>query len=347
MVCRSLYLLAARVAAACAAAILAAFIVAFILTRDAHAQSLPSSTPPPPSAWSPACAASLTADFSARNALPQTATPVSQWNALSLGFWGPEASAYPPVAVPSGCDPTYWRQQRILAVIDKLVSMDLNYCHHHIPAWSAPPVFQRDAYCSPAKRTPPHWQGLDCSNFTSWVYNYGLGGTRLTGAIRPQSGQLVSPQPQWPNAVSSANSATAGALVTDGDGAYISAGSKNTEANLPNLLPGDMLYIMGDYPLGSSTPTTVTHVVLWTGRTVAELGLDKLASPWQPYAQPSDWVIVDSHYAGPAYRPLHGPFEIDTRNSTHALGCKHWPAQCVKYSDLIWGIRRLIPASDS
>lgn len=346
MVCRSLYLPAIRLAITLTAALTACF--AFLLfTTGTRAQSLSSSTPPTPTAWSPSCKASLTADFRARDALPQTAVPVSQWNALSIGFWGPEAAVYPTVGALAGCDPTYWQQQRILAVIDKLVAMDLNYCHHHIPAWSAPPVFQRDAYCSPAKQTQPRWQGLDCSNFTSWVYNYGLGGTRLTGAIRPQSGQSVNPQPQWPNAAASTNRSTAGTLVTDEGGAYVSVGSKNTEANLTNLLPGDMLYIMGDYPLGSGTPTTVTHVVLWTGRTVAELGLERIAAPWQPYAQPDDWVIVDSHYAGPAYRPLHGPFEIDTRISTRALGCKRWPGQCVKYSDLIWGVRRIIPAAGS
>jgi hypothetical protein len=338
MVRRNLHI--ARIGAALALGVFAFFVSPI----GVRAQAAPSaaSTPSP---WSSACEAALTADFAARDALPQTATPQAQWNSLTLGFWGPHPVTYPAVTVPAGCDPAFWQQQRILAVIDKIVAMDINYCHHRIPAWTAPPAYQKDIYCSPAKQTEPRWQGLDCSNFTSWVYNYGLGGVRLTGAILPQSGQVGGQQPQWPNDAASGNSSTAGALVKDAGGAYLSVGNGNIDDNLPGLLPGDMLYIMGDFPIGSTNATTVTHVVFWTGRTVSELGVDRIAAPWQPYAQPDDWVIVDSHYAGPAYRPLYGPFEIDTQNATHALGCKSWPGQCVKYSDLVWGVRRLIPIS--
>jgi len=133
----------------------------------------------------------------------------------------------------------------------------------------------------------------------------------LTGAIAPQASQFTSPQPQWPSNRASANASTAGTLLKDAGGAYLSVTNQNIEDNLSALAPGDLLYVMGDYPLSSTQSTTVTHVILWTGRTVSELGVEKIVAPWQPYAHPDDWVIVDSHFAGPDYRPVHGPFEIE------------------------------------
>lgn len=334
-----------------------------MLTKVASAQSAHGQTSQPPSgtvpapasnlylpqivqsksggAWSPACEASVTADFTARDALPQTNLPKSQWNLPTVGSWGPDPAVYPRAAAPTGCDPLRWRQERVLAVIDKLVKLDINYCHHHIPAWTASPAYQTDANCSPAKQSGPHWQGLDCSNFTSWVYNYGFGGFHLTGDIVDQSGQVTSPQPQWPNDAASASKSTAGTLLKDANGQYLSVGNNNLEANLATLRPGDLLYLAGNQKKGSTQATEVTHVVLWTGYKVRDLGLSKIAAPWQQYAQPDDWVIVDSHYAGPAYRPLHGPFEIDVNDPSHVLGCKQWPGDCYKYSDLVWGVRRI------
>ena len=94
---------------------------------------------------------SVTSDFTKRDLIPQ-----SQDKA-----WGPHPTLFDPVQVPSGFDPINWKQQRILAVAKHYIGVP--YIHHHIPAL-----------------------GLDCSNFTAWVYNYGLG-IHLNSNVHTQS----------------------------------------------------------------------------------------------------------------------------------------------------------------
>jgi hypothetical protein len=100
---------------------------------------------------------SVTTDFAQRDMLPESNTPERDWYGnRRLGSWGPHPRQYPPAKAPAGCDPVEWERARIIAVAKKYIG--LPYQHHHIPAWS-----------------PAEGPGLDCSNFTSWVYNYGLG----------------------------------------------------------------------------------------------------------------------------------------------------------------------------
>ncbi len=100
---------------------------------------------------------SLTADFAERDAMPESRVSKSKWYEKGrFDSWGPRAEAYPSPAIPGGCDPIQWQRARVVAVAEKYIG--LPYKHHHIPAWS-----------------PEEGPGLDCSNFTSWVYNYGLG----------------------------------------------------------------------------------------------------------------------------------------------------------------------------
>ena len=127
----------------------------------------------------------LTADFITRDRLPQSPLPQSQWYAKpGPGSWGPKAATYPPVAVPAGYDAVAWKRARLAVVARRLVG--LPYRHHHIPAYDPP------------SQEP----GLDCSNYTSWVYNYGLG-LRFTSAIAAQSsgplapGRRLSPDEPW------------------------------------------------------------------------------------------------------------------------------------------------------
>jgi len=114
----------------------------------------------------------LVADFAARDALPQSPVPMSEW--VTMKGWGPKASAYPEVKAPQGRAPITWKRARVLAVAKKYIG--LPYRHHHIPAWA------------PAGEVDPEeaGNGLDCSNFTSWVYNYGLG-IRFASDIEKQS----------------------------------------------------------------------------------------------------------------------------------------------------------------
>lgn len=112
--------------------------------------------------------ASLTADFSERDAMPESRVSQSKWYEKGrFDSWGPRAEAYPPPAIPTGCDPVQWQRARVIAVAEKYIG--LPYKHHHIPAWS-----------------PAEGPGLDCSNFTSWVYNYGLG-MKLNSDVHKQA----------------------------------------------------------------------------------------------------------------------------------------------------------------
>jgi hypothetical protein len=100
---------------------------------------------------------SVTADFALRDRMPQSMSPKRDWYLPGrYDSWGPRARRFPPPAIPVDCDSVAWQRARVVAVARKYIG--LPYQHHHIPGWS-----------------PAEGPGLDCSNFTSWVYNYGLG----------------------------------------------------------------------------------------------------------------------------------------------------------------------------
>jgi len=138
---------------------------------------------------------SLSADFAARDQLPQTAVPATQWYAtnsdgqyLNRG-WGPAANPLPRPGIPqnAGCDSTTWMQERILTVAMRYIyapdnPLGLQYRHHHIPGWNPPtstdtgaPEENPDSAATDETIASRAGTGLDCSNFTAWVYNYGLG----------------------------------------------------------------------------------------------------------------------------------------------------------------------------
>lgn len=143
---------------------------------------------------------SLTADFTARDKLPQTEVPVADWNTRQAdgeylaGGWGPRPLTYPTISVPgnAGCGAQTWQRERILKIALRYLNLPdnalaLNYRHHHIPAWNPP----TNTHVSGDNEDPETndlgaWDagtGLDCSNFASWVYNYGLG-IKFTSAVR-------------------------------------------------------------------------------------------------------------------------------------------------------------------
>lgn len=141
--------------------------------------------PPTAPVVSPSCAA-LAADLSARLLLPQSKTPESEWDSLS--GMGPAAATYPTVAIPSGCDRVTFMRARVLAAAKHYIG--LPYQHHHVPGYK-----------------PSHGPGLDCSNYSAWVYNFGLG-IKFTSNIKEQA---------------------------DGPGRKLSSSEK--------LQPGDLLYL--------------------------------------------------------------------------------------------------------
>ena len=105
---------------------------------------------------------SLTADFPQRDALAAKAA-----SGVTRDSWGPHAPAFTAPAVPAGCDAVSWKRERVLAAARHYIG--LPYRHHHVPTWEG-----------------PDGVGLDCSNFTAWAYNYGLG-VRFTGNVHKQA----------------------------------------------------------------------------------------------------------------------------------------------------------------
>ncbi|WP_197283751.1 NlpC/P60 family protein [Mycobacterium sp. Marseille-P9652] len=155
---------------------------------------------------------SLTADFAARDALPQSQEPPDAWYRTDAqghyqnGGWGPRANALPAPDLPqnAGCDTTTWKRERILAVAARYIyspdnPLGLQYRHHHIPAWAPPTSTYAGAPAENPDTDAPEgstaWgsgQGLDCSNFTAWVYNYGLG-VKFGGGIHQQADGTAGP----------------------------------------------------------------------------------------------------------------------------------------------------------
>ncbi|MBX9704566.1 MAG: C40 family peptidase [Silvanigrellaceae bacterium] len=105
--------------------------------------------------------ASLMADFIERDKMSQTNTPKKSWG--SKGRWGPAARLYLKPTIPQGVDPIQWKRDRVIAV----------------SLWFEGLKYQNNETLIDGKPARGHFpdrgNGLDCSNFTAWVYNYGLG----------------------------------------------------------------------------------------------------------------------------------------------------------------------------
>lgn len=155
---------------------------------------------------------SLTADFAGRDQLPESHEPAADWyrtdpeGHYANHGWGPAADALPAPVIPQGaqCNSRTWKQERILAVAMRYVyapgnALGLQYRHHHIPGWdpatSTYAVAPEDNPDPDNPDGPTAWspgRGLDCSNFTAWVYNYGLG-IKFGGDVHRQADGTAGP----------------------------------------------------------------------------------------------------------------------------------------------------------
>lgn len=104
---------------------------------------------------------SVTGDFNFRDRLNQTEVPSIDWHNPVYGRFGPCPLTYPKVNLGQKMTQR-WLQNRVIAVTSKYIG--LPYRHFHFPAMG----------------------GLDCSNFSSWIYNYGFG-IRFSSNIKRQS----------------------------------------------------------------------------------------------------------------------------------------------------------------
>jgi hypothetical protein len=105
---------------------------------------------------------SLLQDIRYRLGLPQTDVARHEWSRPEYGDWGPPSAWFPPVHVPHEFEQVAWLRHRVIEVARYYIGLD--YVKSHIP--------QRG--------------GLDCSNFTAWVYNFGLG-LKFSSNIEVQS----------------------------------------------------------------------------------------------------------------------------------------------------------------
>lgn len=184
-----------------------------------------------------------------------------------------------------------------------------------------------------------NWRGLDCSNFTSWVYNFaGVTSNNLSSGIGTQA------------------CSTADNGGTDADpspGVLLDINHGNIDAMQSNLRPGDLLYITQQNPLTNAGQFTgdykLAHVVTWTGKRWSDLqsGLDAARYDINRIGEPDSrlggdfrahfpagfdfsqlgatpatdpWMIIDSHFAGPAYRPFLGWYRTHLSNVRRIIG---------------------------
>lgn len=118
------------------------------------------------------------------NIKDQAKVPFDQWYSEKtkkrFGPWGPSAKAFAPPANLKDRSAD-WKRERILAIA--LRYQGYSYQHHHLPDWNPPAdwPWKEVGHGRNAK-------GVDCSNFTGFVYNVGLG-IHLSTAIKPQSEQ--------------------------------------------------------------------------------------------------------------------------------------------------------------
>lgn len=169
---------------------------------------------------------SLLKDWSHRSSLPQAEVPRSEWYTPRMlkSLWGPMPARYPGIeetiaSLPPGTNHLHWKRDRVVAVAKHYIGIP--YRHHHIPAWS-PSLPEQPLYDGP---------GLDCSNFTAWVYNIGFG-VLLNSDVAKQA--AMEPRPGFSR----------------------HPGMRNIGAEGP-FQPGDILYI------ANPQKTEIVHAVIY------------------------------------------------------------------------------------
>jgi len=169
-----------------------------------------------------------------------------------VGPWGPRPRAFQPPQMAQGKSDD-WKRARVIATA--LRFLGYHYRHHYIPDWDPPPGW----YTPKPGGTRHDGKGVDCSNFTSFVYNQALG-IGFSSDIHKQAAiDTVT--------MHGSDQSLPVKLIPLQD---------SPEAWAKVLKPGDLLFIR---PRSSET---ISHVVLWIGQ-------------WgQPTGQP---LILDSHGA--------------------------------------------------
>lgn len=192
----------------------------------------------------------------------ESSIPYADWNSQKVmkrwGAWGPPARHYLASADAEN-RPVEWQRERVIAAA--LQFQGYSYQHHHIPDWNPPPGW-------PSKETKSgqNGKGVDCSNFSSFVYNLSLGFKPNSG-IKEQSEQLEIAGP-GPDHTTQAQRIELPKTYTE---------------RVSVLRTADLLFVR-------SLKGEVSHVVLWIG----PIGSAPDNAP----------LILDSH--GTGIRDSHG-----------------------------------------
>jgi cell wall-associated NlpC family hydrolase len=170
------------------------------------------------------------------SAAKESSLPVHEWSDRHIerkyGAWGPPARQYP---APPGLSrrESGWLQERVILAASRWIGHV--YQHHHIPDWQPPAhwPWHKVAY---GRNSP----GIDCSNFSSFYYNYALG-IKLDTGIHTQAARLT---------------------VRGPGGRGVLTISRLNHVAYPELVaqlqPADLLYIKND-------AGRVAHVIMWLG----------------------------------------------------------------------------------
>jgi hypothetical protein len=167
----------------------------------------------------------------------ESTVPHAEWSSPHVrkryGSWGPPAKHYAAPERVAGKS-LEWKRERVIAVGLRFVGYE--YQHHHIPDWHPPEGWPWEKVAA-----GHNGKGVDCSNFSSFVYNLGFG-LKPNSAIKRQSELREVPGP--------------------GEGRE----TRTERVELPEsyaerakvLKTGDLLFI-------KSRKGEVSHVVLWVG----------------------------------------------------------------------------------
>ena len=194
--------------------------------------------------------------------------------------WGPEPRRYPTLSLITEKS-DQWKAERLLAVAASMIGY--GYHHHHIPEWNPSEEWYRnlpeDSYpnfeqIEQARELGEYvGQGVDCSDYSSWLYNYALGIYLVTSVEKQGNMTKVL-----------ANDGTLYSVTRVADATI------DYETLCSTLQIGDLLYIAGSPTLSKfaiqqdlqqNNPPLITHVIMWLG----DVGFSKQGTP----------LITDSH----------------------------------------------------
>lgn len=263
------------------------------------------------------CYESENNDFSKRNEKKHHYT-----NCKIADTWGAWPKLFDHAHVPKNCDKEKWMRGRILKAIRHIVNKKYNYCHHHSPDWTPPKDKDSKGHfkyrtlldskhiaqgkdkgvCSSSYFTSTNakkaaeeeagWHGIDCSHFSCYTYNFAFGAFLNTN---------VSVQ----------------ACDNSPEARAVSSFLPFTRDDQDKFKAGDLLYIAKN---SKQNPLSISHVIIWTGHKLGDEGYseEKILENLDPSKKKfylreikkslknnkPVYIIADSHYIGPNYRPF-------------------------------------------